>query len=284
MTNQNQSTRCCIAHSGHQCRTPNFIRELEEECMSGNGIVQPSKFSNTERDYMNWNGGSLPQLNKNWCDKWYIPLHIEHKEEQLSTHLNLCRTALPVCTEVPWISDLSVQFSIEGEAIYLSHHWRLTKIVYQWCIAPSTMSSAKVIGVKSDTDDEINQCWNSCFSCLQSATSFSQRHFKDKSWSCEKFSDWKPQFPVLEAALLQFNSNLCLEQKVFGLSTKELMLQFFQESMQMQWTKVDPSNQEWEYHPLHSKCNHLIQTCGGGYVLVLLPFFAQEHLRTLLGS
>jgi hypothetical protein len=56
---------------------------------------------------MHCNGGSLPQLNKNLSDKWYIPLHIEHKEE-LSTHLNLCRTALPVCTEVPWMSDLNV--------------------------------------------------------------------------------------------------------------------------------------------------------------------------------
>jgi hypothetical protein len=51
MTDQNQSTRCWIAHSGHQCRTTNFIRELEEECMSWNGTVQLSKFSNTERLY-----------------------------------------------------------------------------------------------------------------------------------------------------------------------------------------------------------------------------------------
>jgi hypothetical protein len=51
----------------------------------------------------------------------------------------------------------------------------------------------------------------------------------------KSFQIGNPSFQFWKTLLLQFNLNLCLEQKVFGLSTKELMLhQFFQESMQMQ--------------------------------------------------
>jgi hypothetical protein len=42
---------------------------------------------------MHWNGGSLPQLNKNLSDKWYIPLYIEHKEEQ-HQHISICAELL----------------------------------------------------------------------------------------------------------------------------------------------------------------------------------------------